>query len=154
MVKPWEPCQDVDDDDAEDDDFDVDVDVDGDGDDGGGSGGDGGGGATEVADSGGDTDAGVDARDEHADGYGNAYAADDYDCFSDDASGVSTLQLRPHNRIICSGCSAQTFVALLPVHARQTHSAWKRRKLCNIALKVPFFLYVACLYAGISSPAG
>ena len=74
--------------------------------------------------------------------------------FSADASGVSMLQLRPHNRIVCSGCSAQTFVALLPVHAKQTHSAWKRHKVCNIALKVPSFLYMACLYAGIPSPVG
>ena len=74
--------------------------------------------------------------------------------FSADASGASMLQLRYNKRIVCFGCSAQTFVALLPVHARQTHSAWKRRKLCNIALKAPCFLYKACLYAGISSPVG
>ena len=62
-------------------------------------GGGGGGGATGVAVSRGGNDAGVDARDEHAGGYGNAYAADDYDCFSADASRVSMLQLRL--RVIC-----------------------------------------------------
>ena len=69
-----------------------------------------GGGATGVAASRGGNDAGVDARDEHAGGYGNAYAADDYDCFSADESRVSMLQLRPHSRIICFGCSAQRLV--------------------------------------------
>ena len=74
--------------------------------------------------------------------------------FSAVASGVSMLQLRYNKRIVCSGCSAQTFVALLRVYARLIQSAWMRRKLCNMALKAPCFLFVACLYAGISFPAG
>ena len=55
--------------------------------------------------------------------------------FPADASGVSMLQLRPHNRIICSGCSAQTFVALLRAYARLTQSAWMHRKSCKIACR-------------------
>ena len=74
--------------------------------------------------------------------------------FSADPSGVSMLQLRYNKRIVCSGCSAQTFLGLLPVHVRQIQSAWKHRKLCNIALKVLLFLYISCLYAGIPSPVG
>ena len=55
--------------------------------------------------------------------------------FSADASGVSMLQLRYNKRIVCSGCSAQTFVALLRVYARLIQSAWMHRKSCKIACR-------------------
>ena len=71
--------------------------------------------------------------------------------FSADASGARMLQLRPHNRIVCSGCSAQTFLGLLPVHARQIQSAWKHRKLCNIACRAAVRIRAYSIDSGCSA---
>ena len=70
--------------------------------------------------------------------------------FSADASGVCMLQLRYNKRIVCSGCSTQTFVGLLPVHTRQNQSAWNYRKLCNIACRA---VLTPAVQHGLTSPA-
>ena len=77
--------------------------------------------------------------------------------FSADASGVSTLQLGPHTSIVCSGCSAQTFVGLLPVHAvqhcvpRSIDSGCSARTYVSCLLTVPAVQFSISYAASVTS---